>query len=110
MDDCVGRRKTISENFELMQCQWIDDLVNGATHSYHVGASGLIFALYGYVIGSAIIRRKISYIAFLIIFGTSYFYSLTRGLIPQEGISFAGHFGGLVAGLLVSYSLSYKKK
>ena len=31
------------------------------------------------------------------------------GLIPQNGISFAGHFGGLVAGVMTAGYINFKK-
>ncbi len=75
----------------------------GAPNSYHIGASGVVFSLFGYILGSAIIGKQFRYIPLLIFFGGSYYYSITQGLIPQEGVSFAAHFGGLMAGILLGY-------
>jgi membrane associated rhomboid family serine protease len=75
----------------------------GSPHSIHIGASGLVFALLGYILSASTIGKKFIYLIPLFLFGGSYWYVLKEGLIPQEGVSFAGHFGGFIAGILVGY-------
>lgn len=73
----------------------------GSPLSIHIGASGLCFAMLGYMIGGAVFARRWGYLLACIIMGTGYWFTIKQGLMPQPGISFAAHFGGLCAGLLL---------
>lgn len=73
----------------------------GSPLSIHIGASGLCFAMMGFMIGGAIFARRWGYLAACLILGTGYWLVIKEGLMPQSGISFAAHFGGLLAGLLL---------
>lgn len=73
----------------------------GSPLSIHVGASGLIFAMLGYMIGGAGFARRWGYLIACVVMGASYWIVLKEGLMPQTGISFAAHFGGLCVGLLI---------
>ena len=75
--------------------------VIGSPSSIHIGASGLCFAMLGYMIGGAIFARRWGYLIACIVMGTGYWLTIKQGLMPQQGISFAAHFGGLCAGLLL---------
>ena len=75
--------------------------VIGSPLSIHIGASGLCFAMLGYMIGGAVFARRWGYLFACIVMGTGYWLTIKQGLIPQQGISFAAHFGGLCAGLLL---------
>ncbi len=69
--------------------------------SIHIGASGLCFAMLGYMIGGAVFARRWGYLIACIVMGAGYWLTIKQGLMPQQGISFAAHFGGLCAGLLL---------
>ena len=69
--------------------------------SIHIGASGLCFAMLGYMIGGAVFAKRWGYLFACIIMGAGYWLTIKQGLMPQQGISFAAHFGGLCAGLLL---------
>ena len=88
--------------------------LTGSPNSVHIGASGVIFALIGYTFTSAWFSNrwltKIVYIVVTLMFGLEYWYVVRQGLIPQEGISFAGHFGGLTSGIIVALAFSRQKK
>lgn len=73
----------------------------GSSLSIHIGASGLCFAMLGYMIGGAVFARRWGYLFACIIMGAEYWFTIKQGLMPQPGISFAAHFGGLCAGLLL---------
>jgi membrane associated rhomboid family serine protease len=75
--------------------------VIGSPLSIHIGASGLCFAMLGYMIGGAVFARRWGYLLACIVMGMGYWLTIKQGLIPQQGISFAAHFGGLCAGLLL---------
>jgi len=82
----------------------------GASGTMHIGASGLIFAMFGYVFASIVFARRWLYIIALFVMGADYLYCMKAGLIPQAGVSFAGHFGGLVGGILVAYLIGKMSK
>lgn len=73
----------------------------GSPMSIHIGASGLCFAMLGFMIGGALFARRWGYLLACILMGTGYWLTIKQGLMPQQGISFAAHFGGLCAGLLL---------
>ncbi|WP_201586824.1 rhomboid family intramembrane serine protease [Psychrobacter jeotgali] len=73
----------------------------GSPLSIHIGASGLCFAMLGFMIGGALFARRWGYLLACIVMGTGYWLTIKQGLMPQPGVSFAGHFGGLGIGLLL---------
>jgi membrane associated rhomboid family serine protease len=74
-----------------------------ARTSYHIGASGLVYALFGFLLISGFIRRNNSLIA--ISFLVAFIYgSLVWGILPwKRGISWEGHFWGLFIGLVLAF-------
>lgn len=72
-------------------------------NAIHVGASGVIFGLFGYLIASAIFRKKIFdiFIAIILIF---FYWSIIYGVLPNDkGVSWEGHLFGLISGVLASF-------
>ena len=58
----------------------------------------------------AINRKNPYYIIASIVLVLGYGMSFMWGLIPQDGISWAGHFGGLLSGLACSKQVKYNKE
>lgn len=87
----------------------------GSPLSIHIGASGLCFAMLGYMIGGAVFARRWGYLLACLMMGAGFWFTIKQGLMPQQGISFAAHFGGLCAGLLLGansnhdYSMIFKR-
>lgn len=111
----------------------------GGNNTIHIGASGLIFALIGYILSTGtytvfnLLRFKITKenlkslqsgnkydtMKGFIYFGLScfailelgYLQSILNGLFPQssDGISLSAHFGGLIGGVLVGWLNSKSK-
>jgi membrane associated rhomboid family serine protease len=81
-----------------------------------VGASGLIFGYFGYVLARGLIDRNTVDALIAIVMGLSYYYLLTIA-IPgaPKGVSWVGHLGGLVGGLACGWifrtrrGLSYRQ-
>lgn len=81
----------------------------GMPNSIHIGASGLVFALFGYIISSLLIGKNYLYLIPVALIGYFYSQSIFNGLIPKEEVSFAAHFGGFIGGLIIG-SLVHKKQ
>ncbi|MGV8919431.1 MAG: rhomboid family intramembrane serine protease [Pseudomonas sp.] len=75
--------------------------------SIHVGASGLIFGLWSYVLARAWYQRSI--VSVLIAMFVVLTYSgLVFGFIPVPGVSFESHLAGALAGVLISWGMHSK--
>lgn len=74
-----------------------------ARYNYHIGASGLVYALFGFLFISGFIRKNMQLIA--ISFLVAFLYgSLVWGILPwDKSISWEGHFWGLVVGIVLAY-------
>src|SRR5208282_3101718 len=64
-----------------------------------VGASGLIFGYFGYVLARGLIDRNLIDALAAVVIGLSYAYILTVAVPGTPGVSWVGHLGGLVGGL-----------
>ncbi|MEV0581490.1 rhomboid family intramembrane serine protease [Nonomuraea sp. NPDC050310] len=74
-----------------------------------VGASGLIFGYFGYVLGRGLFNRQIADILIAIGVGVAY-YSMLWGLLPnQPGISWQGHLFGLIGGVVAAWALRRRR-
>lgn len=70
----------------------------GGRANYHIGASGLVYGLFGFLFVSGIIRKhlKLMALSLLVVF---IYGSLVWGVFPiDERISFEGHLFGMLAG------------
>ena len=70
--------------------------------SFHIGASGIIYALASFLFISGIIRKnpRLAAVSLVIIF---LYGSMIWGILPtKESISWEGHLAGFVAGILIA--------
>ena len=75
---------------------------------YHIGASGIIYALASFLLISGLIKKNnsLSAASMLIIF---LYGSMIWGILPiNHGVSWEGHLTGMVAGILIA--LFFKKE
>ena len=65
-----------------------------------VGASGLIFGYFGYLIARGLIDRNLVDVLISVVMGLSYYYLVTSA-VPgaPHGVSWLAHLGGLVGGV-----------
>jgi membrane associated rhomboid family serine protease len=74
----------------------------GAAHSVHIGASGVIFGLLGYLLSRGIFERKLWSILGTAV-GLFFFGGALRGLFPGvAGISWESHLFGFLGGVLAA--------
>ena len=70
-----------------------------ASGGYHIGASGLIFGLFGYNLAMGIFERSFKSIMMAVVVGLLY-GSMIFGVLPgRPGISWEGHLFGFAAGV-----------
>jgi membrane associated rhomboid family serine protease len=69
------------------------------SHDLTVGASGLIFGYFGYVLSRGLIDRNLIDALAAVVMALSYAYILTVAIPGTPGVSWIGHLGGLVGGV-----------
>ena len=78
--------------------------------SWHIGASGICYALFGFLFASGFIRRSRELIAISLL--TVFLYGgMVWGFVPEfvaANVSYEAHGGGLISG--VALALIYRKK
>ncbi|MEG3938979.1 rhomboid family intramembrane serine protease [Microcoleus sp. S36b_A3] len=84
--------------------------LTGAPNSVHIGASGLIFGYFGFLLLRGYFERSFTSILVSLIVG--FFYgSLIWGVLPsQPGVSWQAHFFGFVGGILAAQLLGRQKR
>jgi membrane associated rhomboid family serine protease len=104
---CCFEKKAILNIFLMIFLTGIYVWTFGATNSIHIGVSGLVYSIFSFMLFSIIVFKKWIYlipiIIYSFIYGINYLLSFMSGIIPQSGISFSGHFGGLIVGIFVSF-------
>ena len=68
-----------------------------------VGASGLIFGYFGYVLARGVIDRNLIDALAAVVMALSYAYILTVAIPGTPGVSWIGHLGGLAGGLAAGW-------
>ena len=74
-----------------------------------VGASGLIFGYFGYVLARGLIDRNLIDALAAVVMALSYAYILTVAIPGTPGVSWVGHLGGLVGGLASGWIFRTKR-
>jgi membrane associated rhomboid family serine protease len=78
----------------------------GSSNSVHIGASGLIFGFFGFILTKAYFERSLTSIV-LAIFVFALYGGLLLGAFPQRGgISWQGHLFGFIGGASAAYLLT----
>lgn len=91
-------RRFIETTFWLVVLSGLGTWLIGR-NAIHIGASGLIYGYFGYILGRALWERRVSWAVVGIVVGVLY-GGLIWGVLPKEGmVSWEGHLSGLVAGL-----------
>jgi membrane associated rhomboid family serine protease len=68
-----------------------------------VGASGLIFGYFGYVLSRGLIDRNLIDALAAVVMALSYAYILTVAIPGTPGVSWMGHLGGLIGGIAAGW-------
>ncbi len=75
-----------------------------------VGASGLIFGYFGYVLARGLIDRNLIDSLAAVVMALSYAYILTVAIPGTPGVSWIGHLGGLVGGIAAGWIFRSTKR
>jgi membrane associated rhomboid family serine protease len=71
----------------------------GTPGTEHVGASGIVFGFFGYLLFRAFFDRRLSSIAIMLAVAAAYGASMMYSLVPAEGVSWTAHFFGFASGV-----------
>jgi membrane associated rhomboid family serine protease len=77
----------------------------GKHGSLHIGSSGVIYGLFGFLISAGIMagNRRLRLLSFMLLM---YYGSMIWGVFPwQEKISWEGHLAGLTSGVITAFIL-----
>lgn len=81
-----------------------------ARPAYHIGASGLIYGLVGFLTLSGIFQRKLVPFIVAVVIGFVYGTTMWMGMLPMQcsSISWEGHLFGAIAGVITAKLMGYK--
>lgn len=74
----------------------------GAGDTQHIGASGVVFGLFGYLVFRAAFDRRFSSAIITLLLAVAYGAAMVRSLIPASDISWSGHFFGFAGGFAIA--------
>jgi membrane associated rhomboid family serine protease len=79
-------------------CMWL----LGGRGEVHIGASGVVFGLLGFLVARGLVERRFVPILISVVVAVL-FGGLIVGVVPtSQGISWQGHLGGFLGGLLAA--------
>jgi len=71
--------------------------------SYHVGASGLVYGLAGFLIAFGVFKKRIIPLIISLVVACTYGISMLIGVLPVfPGVSWEGHLFGAIAGVITA--------
>lgn len=78
----------------------------------HIGASGLVFGLMGFLILNGFLEKRLVSIGVALLVGFLFGGTMISGIIPKidSQVSWEGHLFGVVAGAAVAYFMSEKSR
>ena len=75
----------------------------GSRNTVHIGASGVIFGLIGYLLAIGLFRRELLALVVSLIVSFYYGWTLLSLLMVLPGVSWSGHFFGFLSGVLAAW-------
>jgi membrane associated rhomboid family serine protease len=82
----------------------------GPDNSIHIGASGIVFGYAAYLLARGIFNRDVIEIAIGLGVAAIWGTALLGGLVPQDGVSWQGHFFGAVGGVVAARVLARPRR
>ena len=96
------RRHFLPVTLIAMLCSGIVTWTLGAPNSVHVGASGVIFGYFGFLLLSGWYARSFASIALSVLVGVVWGGTVLGVLPGTPGVSWQGHLGGFLGGVLAA--------
>ena len=96
------RRHFLPVTLIAMLCSGIVTRMLGARNSVHVGASGVIFGYFGFLLLSGWYARSFASIALSVLVGVVWGGTVLGVLPGTPGVSWQGHLGGFLGGVLAA--------
>ena len=75
----------------------------GKSHTVHIGASGVIFGLIGYMLAIGLFRRDLLALIVSIAVASYYGWALSSLFVVLPEVSWTGHFFGFAAGVFAAW-------
>ena len=105
-----GRGEWIAVSVITALCSGLGTWVFGGLNSTHIGASGVIFGYFGFLLLRGYFERSFSAIAFSLLVAFLY-GSIIFGVLPTaQTISWQGHLFGFLGGVLAAKLLSKPRR
>lgn len=74
----------------------------GAGNAQHIGASGIVFGLFGYLLLRTVFDKRLSSAVITLVVAVAYGAAMLQSFIPTYGISWSGHFFGFIGGVVAA--------
>lgn len=76
----------------------------GAPNSIHIGASGIVFGYFGFLLSVAYYEKSVAAVllAAIVVF---LYGGMVQGLLPQQEVSWLGHIFGFVGGIVAARAI-----
>lgn len=98
-----GIRRFVLATIVIVVVSGLGVWLSAPADSVTVGASGLIFGYFGYLIARGVLDRRPTDVVVGLVVGALYWTILT-GLLPDhQGVSWQGHLFGLLGGVLAAW-------
>ena len=105
-----GRREWIAVSLITALCSGLGTWLFGGSYSTHIGASGVIFGYFGFLLLRGYFERSFSAIAFSLLVAFLY-GGIIFGVLPtNQAISWQGHLFGFLGGILAARLLAKPRR
>ena len=105
-----GRGEWIAVSVITALCSGVGTWLFGATGSTHIGASGVIFGYFGFLLLRGYFERSLTAIAFSLLV-TFLYGGIIFGVLPtSQMISWQGHLFGFLGGILAARLLAKPRR
>lgn len=74
----------------------------GTGDAQHIGASGVVFGFFGYLVFRTAFDRRLSSAVITLVVAGLYGTAMLYSLVPEETISWSGHFFGFLGGFVAA--------
>lgn len=77
----------------------------GTADRAHLGASGLIMGLLGFLLARGWVARRLTWALISLVVGVLYLGTVAGMVLPERGVSWSSHFWGLTGGVACAWAM-----